>query len=299
MTRLADAAVIICSRNRPTLLPEAVESVLQGDVRPTEIIIVDQSDRPHEGLAARRHEAGCEIRYLWDDARGVRRARHRGLAAARSEIVAFTDDDVLVDRGWLEALATSLTDLGRRGIVTGQVLAAEPETPGGWAPALVHSKERAIYEGRIAKDVLEAGNMAGFRSTLLEVEGFDPTLGPGTPFPAGEDNDIGLRLLAAGCRIQYEPTAIIHHRAWRGPEEYIGLRWRYGLGQGAYYAKHLSLRDRFMLRRLGRLLRLHLGMAARRARREPRAAAGHLAYVAGVLTGVARRSLRNPQQQHR
>jgi GT2 family glycosyltransferase len=293
VTGLADASVIICSRNRPALLQEAVESVLQGEVRPAEIIIVDQSDRPNERLAATGRVGGCEVRYLWDDARGVSRARNRGLEAARSELVAFTDDDVFVDRGWLEALVTSLTDLGCRGIVTGRVLAAASETPGGWAPALVHSAEPATYEGRIAKDVLEAGNMAGFRSTLLEVQGFDPTLGPGTPFPAGEDNDMGLRLLAAGCRIRYEPTAIIHHRAWRGPEEYIALRWRYGVGQGAYYAKHLSLRDRFMLHRLGRLVRLHLGMAARRARREPRAAAGHLAYVAGILTGVARRSLRN------
>jgi len=297
--RLADASVIICSRNRPALLHDAVESVLQGDSRPSEILIVDQSDHPDERLAARGRVGGCELRYLWDDARGVSRARNRGLEASRCGIVAFTDDDVLVDRGWLEALITPLGDLGSRGVVTGRVLAAAPETPGGWAPALVHSEVPATYEGRIAKDVLEAGNMAAFRSTLLEVQGFDPTLGPGTQFPAGEDNDIGFRLLSAGCRIRYEPKAIIHHRAWRGPEEYLAVRWRYGIGQGAYYAKHLSLRDRFMLYRLGRLLRLHIGMAAGRARREPRAAAGHLAYVAGVLTGVARRSLGRSQPNPR
>jgi GT2 family glycosyltransferase len=283
------ASVIICSRGRPALLQDAVDSVLRGTVLPAEIIIVDQSDSPDERLAARARVAECEVRYLWDDARGVSRARNRGLELARSDIVAFTDDDVLVDAGWLEALVTTLADMGHRGIVTGRVLAAATEIPGGWAPALVHSEQPATYEGRITRDVLEAGNMAGFRDTLLEVRGFDPTLGPGTPFPAGEDNDLGLRLLSAGCRIRYEPTAVIYHRAWRGPEEYLRLRWGYGIGQGGYYAKYLSLRDRFMLRRLGRVLGIHLRMAVRRARGEPRAAAGHLTYVAGVLTGVARR----------
>jgi GT2 family glycosyltransferase len=292
MTRHLPAAVVVCSRNRPGLLRETLESILQGDSLPAEIIVVDQSDRPDETLATRGWVGECEVRYLRDEARGVSRARNLGLAASRSEIVAFTDDDVYVDRAWLAAMVAALMDLGTRGIVTGRVLSTAAEAPGGWAPALVTSETPAIYQGRIPLDVLEAGNMAGFRATLLEVKGFDQDLGPGTAFPAGEDNDMGLRLLSAGCRIRYEPAAVIHHRAWRGPEEYIPLRWRYGLGQGAYYAKHLSLRDRYVLGRLAALVGLHLRMAARRIWREPRAGLGHLAYLAGVCTGGARWSLR-------
>ena len=288
MTRLLSAAIVVCSRNRPALLHDTVQSILEGDVLPAEILVVDQSDRPDDVLAARGRVGECEIRYLWDNARGVSRARNRGLEASRSEIVAFTDDDVYVDRAWLGAMVAGLANLGSRGVVTGRVLSTSSEVPGGWAPALVSGDTPQTYEGRIARDVLEAGNMAGFRATLLEVQGFDPTLGPGTAFPAGEDNDMGLRLLSAGCRIRYEPSAVIYHRAWRGPGEYIPLRWRYGLGQGAYYAKHLSIRDRYMLGRLATVLRRHLRMAIRRARREPRAAAGHLAYIAGVLAGATR-----------
>jgi GT2 family glycosyltransferase len=291
VSTLPSAAVIICSRNRPGFLLEAVDSVLAGDALPAEIVIVDQSDRRHEVLAERGRAGGCEIRYLWDRGRGVSRARNLGLQTARSEVVVFTDDDVYVDRGWLAAMVGASSELGSRGVVTGRVLAAPSETRGGWAPALVHAEEPATYEGRIGRDVLEAGNMAVFRNTLASVGGFDPALGPGTAYPAGEDNDMGYRLLAAGCRIRYEPAAVIYHRAWRGPEEYVPLRWRYGIGQGAYYAKHLSLRDRYMLGRLARLLRRHLGLAARRLRREPRAAGGHLAYVAGVLVGAAKWSL--------
>jgi GT2 family glycosyltransferase len=291
VTARLTSAVIVCSRNRPALLADAVQSVLQGERAPDELVVVDQSDRRDEALASRVPERGCVVRYVWDPARGVSRARNLGLETATTEAVVFTDDDVLVDRGWLAAMLTALEDLGPGGVVTGRVLATTGETDGGWAPALVDDDEPAVYQGRIARDVLEAGNMAAHRRTLAELGGFDPTLGPGTPYPAGEDNDMGLRLLAAGCRIRYEPRALIYHRAWRGPQEYIPLRWRYGIGQGAYYAKHLSFRDRYMIGRLGRLLRRHLWLAAKRLRREPRAAGGHLAYVAGVLTGVARRGL--------
>ena len=292
MTRTVPAAVIVCSRNRPEMLHATVQSILSGEVLPAEIIVVDQSDRPDDALGSTPQVGDCEIRYLWDEARGVSRARNRGLDAARSRMVVFTDDDVYVDRAWLSSIVGALNQLGSSGIVTGRVLATESETEGGWAPALVASDRPATYEGRTALDVLEAGNMAGFKRTLQALSGFDPELGPGTRFPAGEDNDMGLRLLTAGCRIRYEPRAVIYHRAWRGPEEYIPLRWRYGIGQGAYYAKHLSFRDRYMLGRLGRVVRRHLFLAAKRLRREPRAAGGHVAYVAGVIAGLVRWSAR-------
>ena len=74
-------------------------------------------------------------------------------------------------------------------------------------------------------------------------------------------------------------------------EVLAGLRAPLAHGVRVHYAKHMSLRDRYMLGRLGRLLRRHVWLAAKRLRREPLAAGGHLAYVAGVLAGVARRGL--------
>ena len=91
-----------------------------------------------------------------------------------------------------------------------------------------------------------------------------------------------------GFFIRYEPRAVIHHRAWRGPEEYIPLRWRYGVGQGAYYAKHMRVRDRYMLGRLARLLRRHLWLAAKRLGREPRAAGVTRCADRGTARGLRR-----------
>jgi GT2 family glycosyltransferase len=286
---LPPSSVIVCSRNRPRYLLETVESVLHGRERPAEIVIVDQSDEPHPTLAAMGVRDGCAVRYLHSAERGVSRARNTGMRAAATELLIYTDDDVFVDPDWLEPMVRNLAELGARGVVTGRVLSTPDEVPGGFAPALVSSESTAEYAGRIAKDVLEAGNMGVHRATMLTLGGFDEELGPGTGFPAGEDNDMGYRLLAAGCRIRYVPEGVIYHRAWRGPEEYLPLRWRYGIGQGAYYGKHLRGGGAYMAGRLGRLLRHHLWLSFRRAPREPKAATGHLVYVGGVLTGLVRR----------
>jgi GT2 family glycosyltransferase len=286
---LPPSSVIVCSRNRPRYLLETVESVLHGRERPGEIVIVDQSDEPHPILAEMGVRDGCAIRYLHSAERGVSRARNAGMRAATTELLIYTDDDVFVGPGWLEPMVRQLAELGPRGVVTGRVLAAPDEVPGGFAPALVSSEAVAEYVGRIAQDVLEAGNMGVHRATMLALGGFDEELGPGTGFPAGEDNDMGYRLLAAGCRIRYVPDGVIYHRAWRGPEEYLPLRWRYGVGQGAYYGKHLRAGGAYMAGRLGRLLRHHLWLSIRRAPREPKPAMGHLVYLGGVLTGLARR----------
>jgi len=284
--------VIICSRNRPTFLLDAIQSVLKGNDVPAELVVVDQSDVSSVELADMGHVKGCKVRYLWTEERGVSRARNAGLRMAECEIVAFTDDDVFVDPAWLGALVGPLVESGRRSITTGRILSIAEAAPGIGAPTLVLSETPALYRGWIARDVLQAGNMASYREDLLDLEGFDERLGPGTDFPAGEDNDLGLRLLAAGCLIRYEPAAIIYHRAWREPREYLPVRWRYGIGQGAYYAKHLRSLGRKMLTRLLRLLWRHAVLAFRRAGSEPRAAAGHLAYIAGVVTGMVRWSTR-------
>ena len=92
--------------------------------------------------------------------------------------------------------------------------------------------------------------MAMYRSAIDCIGGFDERLGPGTCFPAAEDNDLGFRLLEAGFHIIYDPASVLYHRSWRTEKDYLPLRWGYGRGQGAYYARYLSLQDRHMIARM-------------------------------------------------
>ena len=46
-----------------------------------------------------------QVRYVCEPRPGLNWARNRAIAEARGEIIAYTDDDVVVDRGWVRALA--------------------------------------------------------------------------------------------------------------------------------------------------------------------------------------------------
>ena len=90
---LPSVSVVIPSRERPALLRRAVQSILDGDEQPVEIVVVDQSPQRDEGIAM-MEDGGCPIRYVWSAGRGVSSARNLGVANASGDVLAFIDADV-------------------------------------------------------------------------------------------------------------------------------------------------------------------------------------------------------------
>ncbi len=305
---LPTVSVVVSTRNRHAFVTDLVASVLAGDTVPAELVIVDQSDTAHPALGGDTAHTGsvggvpdtahpdrardtldapCQVRYLRSRERGLSRGRNAGIRAVRHDILAFLDDDVLVPAGWLTTLVGALIEAPPRTVVTGFVAAGEAEMPGAFAPSTSPDAEPTTYRGRIGRDVLLPHNMALYRAVFDEVGLFDPRLGVGSHFPSSEDNDFGYRVLEAGYSIRFVPDAVLVHRAWRAPGAWIPLRWAYGRGQGAYFAKHASLTDRYMLRRLWRDVARHARRAPRRLACEPRQAIGDAVYSAAVLLGAA------------
>ena len=286
--RLPPSSLIISSRNRHELLAATIQSVLAAREVPSELIIVDQSHAPDETLMRLTHSV-CDVRYLWADSIGASRGRNYGASKASHSIVAFIDDDMQVDPEWYSALIRAVVAAGPRAAVTGRVLAAQGDENSNSFVIAVHAwEEPRVYAGRIGRDVLATGHMAMYRSTLSAVGGLDERLGPGTRFPGAEDNDLGFRLLEKGMRIVYAPDSIIYHRAWRALDDYVPLFWNYGRGQGAFYAKHFRLHDRYMLVRLrGDLWRYARLLPQRFLHRRFLELAGSTAFLVGAFTGGA------------
>lgn len=285
-TELPACSVVIATRGRPALVLDTVRSILAGTHVPEEIVIVDQSPSVDHALGALAGERPDVLTLVRSHDAGLTRARNAGVAHARNDVLVFVDDDMTADPRWLPSLLAGLGAPAEREVVTGRVVAGEPERPGAFVPSTAHELLRAEYSGRIDRDVLAGGNVALWRAALDEVGPWDERLGAGSRYPAADDNDLGFRLLEAGYRIVYLPDALLYHRAWRPRWAYPAVRWRYGRGKAGFYMKHARAAGGHIRKRLRRDVGHRLRRLPRSLLSDPRRAAGDLAYLGGLCAGM-------------
>lgn len=245
-------SVVIPTRDRPELLSRCLDSVLACDY-PAERVEVSVVDNAPAGagtreLVERLRRSDGRVSYLLAPQPGSGSARNLGAQRASGELVAFVDDDVLVDRHWLAELAAGFRVAPEVSCVTGLVVAAELDT---WAQQLFeeYGGFGAGFEGAVLDvgghrpedplfpfnpGILGSGNNVAFRrAALLDLGGYDACLGNGTPARAGEDWELFLRLLRRGHTAVYHPSAIVHHRHRRTFEQLRRQIRDYGVGMGA------------------------------------------------------------------
>jgi glycosyltransferase involved in cell wall biosynthesis len=282
---VAPITVVLPTRDRPTMAQDAVQSVLRCSPPPAELIIVDQSDAPDQPATEFGGNGSTRIRIERPTTKGLSNAVNAGVSSATHDIVLVLHDDVLVEPGWVAAFAEAARRFGPTALLTGRVVAGQQEASRAFAPALATGTQSAETRSVDAFDVLKPLNMCFHRSLSTQVGGFDPRLGPGTPFPSAEDADFALRCLHAGNSIAFVPEAGVTHRAWRAGSDYLPLRWAYGYGRGAFYVKHMTAGDRAMLSRFWRDVLTRGRRFPRRLRSDGWRAFGDPLYLTANIVG--------------
>ena len=244
MTRRLDVSVLICTRDRSALLEGCLESVLACSPSPAEVVVVDQSQAQATRLAVgRRQGAVVPVRYVRGIGTGLSRAKNQGIADCAAAVVAFTDDDCLVDSKWVEALSGPIVT-GRAEAVVGRTLPEKgvgglEETSSVYAPEGCPVFSRRTHPWRVGG----GANFAAARDVLRRSGPFDERFGPGAPLESAEDMDMTHRILRSGERIVYAPDAVVRHRSWRTAQQNRRLSRAYGVGAGGYFAKHVLAGD--------------------------------------------------------
>ena len=132
----AGVTIIVCTRDRTEGLRECLRTLQQVTYDPIEIIVVDNAP---SGNATREAVTALaqndpRIRYTCESRPGLSRARNHGMVHARYDIVAFTDDDTMVDPGWPSAIAAGFAADPEAVCVTGLVAY---QRAGHWLRALL------------------------------------------------------------------------------------------------------------------------------------------------------------------
>ena len=240
---LPPITVVICTRDRTDLLKNALEAILALDYPNREIIVIDNA--PANSSTAEL-VARLPVRYVKEERPGLDWARNRGIAEASHEIIAFTDDDVRPDRGWLRGIAAGFADreiMAVSGLVASAELETEAQTQfefgyGGIVQYLhrfkVEGSKLSARELLWAKNYGVGANMA-FRVKVFEAVGnFDPALDVGTATRGAGDMEMFHRILAKGYATFYEPRALVWNVHRRSGDALSRQLRDNGHGFGAY-----------------------------------------------------------------
>jgi glycosyltransferase involved in cell wall biosynthesis len=311
--------VAICTKDRPDLVERCLTSL--GRLRrppeapPLDILVVDNAPGDDRTRAVVERVGGA--RYAVEPCVGLDFARNRALREARGELVAYLDDDVVVDRGWWLGLAAAARANPDAGAYTGLVLPYELRTTAqilfearggfrrGFLPLRYRGQTRPGHPTYPAgAGIFGAGcNMVFRRDLLGSLGGFDEALDTGRPLPGGGDLDAFYRVIRSGATLAYEPRMLVFHQHRTELAQLRRQYWTWGLGLFAFLHK-LYRTDPERRPEARHLARWWLGDLLRQVRqslvrRHPLTVDMLLAELAGgivALTGTYPRSVRRARR---
>jgi GT2 family glycosyltransferase len=252
LERAPFVTVVVATRDRPAHLAACLESILSLEYPSFEVLVVDNAPTTDSTAElVRKRFAGRGVWYVREDRPGLAAAHNRGIAEAGGSVIAFTDDDVLVDGLWLLELARAFEAAESVGCVTGLILPAELET----SAQLVLERYSRLGKG-FTRRLYDTGpnrprnslfpyaaglygsgaNMAFSKEALRDIGGFDPATGTGTLARGGDDLAAFFEIVAAGYTLVYEPAALVRHRH-RSNADLERQLFDYGAGLTAYLTK--------------------------------------------------------------
>jgi glycosyltransferase involved in cell wall biosynthesis len=238
-------SAVICTRNRPDKIGNAVASVLANPYPNFDLTIIDQSTNDETELIVRRIREGDQrIRYQRMNKSGLSRAYNLAIASTTGLYIAFTDDDCIVPSDWIEKIANAFDEQRDGELIYGQVLPAFPDGGGDVLTPLlqIHKPERLDRANGFR--VFGMGANFATRRSLFERAGtFDEALGGGGPLKSSQDFDLAYRAYRRNAVILLRPEIVVRHDGRREREDWPALLRAYGFGDGAFYSKHVRCRD--------------------------------------------------------
>ncbi len=203
-------SVIIVTYNRKFLLRECLSSLLNQDYgNEFEIIIVDNfSSDGTPGFI--KDEFGEKAKLITNQARlKLADCKNQGIRSATGDIIAFTDDDCFVSKGWLSSIERSLLNHD----IAGGIVLSTPgvEFPRWWRSSLNWLVGLSLKPG---PNFLPLGSNIAFKRHVLEnIENFESKIliSEDGCQQYGEDNYRLKKALDAGFVMMTSRDMFVYH----------------------------------------------------------------------------------------
>lgn len=225
-------SVVVATRDRRDLVGRLLQALAEQQTsEPFELVLVDDASK--DGTAdfaeSMRDRFPFELTVLRQPrSLGPGQSRNRGWREAKSDRIAFTDDDCVPDPGWLEAIKQSLAD---HDVVIGRTRPPDDQLH------LIGPFSSYLDLGH--NGTYSTCNIGYRRAVLDRVGGFDPDF----KWPNGEDTDLGIRSRKSGASEVYTEVALVWHDVHPSQFRTYFRRLRRLEGLVALVARHPEVRD--------------------------------------------------------
>jgi glycosyltransferase involved in cell wall biosynthesis len=230
-------SVVVPVRDEEATIGPLLDSLAVQVRAPDEIVVVDGGSRDQTpALVARRAAADPRVRLVRAEDAFPGVGRNLGVAAARHDVIAFTDAGIRVDPRWLLELCRPMEDRPAVDVVYGHL---EPVTDS------LFSECAALAYVPAPREVAGVRIRAPFIVCCLLRRAVWAGVGGFPPYRAGEDLIFMEAVARSGATIAYAPAAVVH---WR-----LAPGWRATFRRFATYSRHNL--------RAGRARQWHVGTA--------------------------------------
>ena len=238
-------SVIVCTRDRAERLRRMLESACALEVPPGlawELVVVDNGSSDATVAVARSFSTRLPIRCVAEPRPGLSRARNRGVEEARGAWICWTDDDVLLDPGWLAAYAAAFARHPDAALFGGRILPRLDPPAAPWfarymdrwplAPVIGwrdFGDEELPFHGPSHR--LPWGANFAVRADAQQRHLYNPEL-----VGSGEETDLAYRILKEGLTGWWVPASIVTHLIppERQTRHYLVEYYRLRGGEAAY-----------------------------------------------------------------
>jgi GT2 family glycosyltransferase len=219
---MAEFTIIIPTKDRLDAIIKLLDSLRKlrelERIQP-EIIIGDNNstDETWEVLQRESRNYPVDLRLIRVTTPGKSAVMNEAICAATGGILAFLDDDVIVDPGWLQSINHFLKN-NRYLVAQGVIRIPSPEAEDPQINRLL-DRYRTIPRleygpEKQSVDSLNGANLVIYKEVFDRIGHFDQRLGPGAA-GTSEDVELARRIVRAGFKIGYMRQAIVYHRVER------------------------------------------------------------------------------------
>lgn len=213
-------SVIVCTRGRSSEYVSSCLSQIKQHMNYAndEIVLVDNNDDPRFEMLAQQ----LDVRYVHHGVKGIGQARNAGTLASKGDLVAFVDDDCIIDPHWAEKMIERFLEAPELAVVGGSDLTRSNPSFFEKVTGLL-SDARGPTKSRLGTAArLDSCNICYRKSALLDCGGFDVEL------DRSVEVELSFRMYERGYEMLFDPTIVVYHHRRESPREY--LRQFFGWG---------------------------------------------------------------------